>query len=85
MSEDRQIDFIGGRRIIKGGYGGSPGAGPDGETCGTCKHFRRVRGRYFKCGMTPEETHGEATDIRMRSPACELWEPNEQGPPEGGP
>ncbi|HEV2862870.1 MAG TPA: hypothetical protein VGX48_17775 [Pyrinomonadaceae bacterium] len=62
------------------GYAATPGTGPDGETCGTCKHhvvityskdyhkcleFRRRGGRW---------THGPGSDIRVGSPACKLWE-----------
>jgi hypothetical protein len=60
---------------LRGGYARRPGGGPDGETCGSCAHLVR-RGHhdktYFKCSLVAE-TRGPGTDIRKRSPACELW------------
>lgn len=57
---------------------GTCGKGPAGETCGTCRHFCRVRpgqGTFFKCGLMRHHwTHGAATDIRFRWEACEYWE-----------
>lgn len=59
-----------------GGYARPPGTGPAGETCGSCAFLTANvrRRRYWKCGRT-EWTFGAATDIRRRSPACELWAP----------
>lgn len=64
---------------IKGGYAKPPGSGPKGETCGSCEHYTRVQvmsGRFFrKCGlMEAHWTHGPGSDIKMKSPACSLWE-----------
>jgi hypothetical protein len=60
------------------GYARPPGTGPQGETCASCAHCCYVRGgtkAYPKCGVIRHHwTHGPGTDIRMRSPACELWE-----------
>jgi hypothetical protein len=61
-------------RPARGGYAWPPGSGPAGETCGSCRHLvahGRTR-NYWKCGLVAW-THGAATDIRKRSPACELW------------
>jgi len=58
-----------------GGYA-SPMAGPEGETCATCKWAVRTR-HYSKCGhpiMRPRWTHGVATDIRLKTRACAKWE-----------
>lgn len=58
------------------GYGGTPGKGPAGETCGSCKHHatRRFAKTYHKCElMRAVWTGGEGTDIRLGSPACENW------------
>lgn len=66
------------------GYADAPGTGPAGETCGTCKHkARRVYSKtYHKCRlMQAIWTHGAATDIRVRSPACSKWEKQEEKPP----
>lgn len=55
------------------GYAGMPGAGPAGETCGTCEHIER--GKYRKCGHPRGyKSSSEASDILARSPACEYWE-----------
>jgi hypothetical protein len=57
------------------GYAAQPGTGPEGETCGSCSWCRakqmRSGRRFYKCGrMTRAWTHGRATDICLRSPAC---------------
>ena len=62
---------------VKRGYAWQPGTGPQGETCGTCKHlFRNRMGKtYLKCSlMEAKWTGGAGTDILARSPACKLWE-----------
>jgi hypothetical protein len=53
--------------------------GPAGETCGSCKHHivRHWAGRYHKCRFGPD-SHGPATDLRVRWPACEKWESRAQ-------
>lgn len=61
------------------GYAGVPGTGPQGETCGSCGfcRFRLFRGRkYYKCQrMSPVWTRSSETDISVRSPACDRFEP----------
>ena len=45
---------------------------PDGKTCKTCAFLLRVRPHdktYFKCAIKGD-THSEATDIRLKNPAC---------------
>lgn len=67
------------RRKLRGppkrsGYAHIPGTGPEGETCGTCKHKIAMRGRFLKCELRYETwTHGYGTDILARSPACKFW------------
>jgi len=59
------------------GYAAPPGTGPKGETCGTCLHreLKKYANVYYKCGlMRACWTGGQGTDIRVRSPACRLWE-----------
>jgi hypothetical protein len=66
------------------GYAGYPGSGPQGETCGSCNYFLTLHyhGKtYFKCDAT-EWTHGAATDIRKRSPACSYWAAVSVGTPD---
>lgn len=74
------LDLLGDpvREPIKGtvpsGYARLPGTGPTGKTCATCKHAVRA-GRYAKCGANVAHwTHGVKSDIRLRTPACSLWE-----------
>jgi hypothetical protein len=57
-------------------YAAWPGTGPDGETCGSCKHCVRAwNGRYRKCGLLRSIwTGGPGTDIKARSAACSKWE-----------
>ncbi len=57
------------------GYTSTPGAGPAGESCGSCKHCLRIKlaNTYLKCDLT-NWTHGAATGIRSRSAACKYWE-----------
>lgn len=56
-------------------YADKPGSGPQGETCGSCRHAhaRGPRRNYWKCGRV-KATCGHATDIRKKTPACRKWE-----------
>jgi hypothetical protein len=59
------------------GYPARPGSGPKGETCKTCKHLCRITyaKSYLKCGLIRAQwTQSPKTDIRAKSPACQLWE-----------
>lgn len=57
------------------GYAWQPGTGPEGETCGSCKHHvrRHFAKVYHKCDLV-SWTNGRATDILTKSPACKKWE-----------
>lgn len=81
LAERRKL-FGGGRGpVVARGYAALPGSGPEGETCGSCRHHvenRRARA-YHKCDLYPW-TNGGATDIRLRSPACEKWEAKNANP-----
>lgn len=48
---------------------------PSGEKCGSCKHLfaHKWSKTYHKCGIGPV-SHGPATDVRVRWPACVKWE-----------
>lgn len=62
---------------IPSGYAQQPGTGPQGETCGTCKHCQRVvlAKVIYKCAANRARwSHGRKTDILKRAPACRLWE-----------
>lgn len=70
------------QRRLKGdparGYYATPGTGPEGETCKTCRHAHanHLSKTYWKCElMRPAWTGGRKTDILMGSPACKGWEP----------
>lgn len=59
------------------GYASRPGSGPEGETCRTCKHIARLEHAktYLKCALIKHGwTASPRTDIRAKSPACQLWE-----------
>lgn len=59
------------------GYAATPGTGPLGETCRTCKHLVRKQfsRAYLKCAlMEAVWTGGPGTDIKAGSPACAHWE-----------
>lgn len=71
----------------KRGHYFTPGTGPEGETCGTCKHlFRNQRSKtYLKCGLNRVHwTGGEGSDIRAKDAACKFWEGECQGEPDLG-
>ena len=54
-----------------------PGTGPQGETCGSCKHlYRKTMAKtYLKCNlMRAKWTGGGKTDIRAGWAACSKWE-----------
>jgi hypothetical protein len=68
------------RRYQPRGYAALPGSGPQGETCGGCKHLvrRRMSKTYQKCRlMEAHWTGGTGTDVQARSPACRNWEKND--------
>ena len=62
------------------GYAGAPEKGPSGETCKTCCHAavkstRASGGNYWGCALMKRRwTGGPKTDIRLKSPACDKWE-----------
>jgi hypothetical protein len=56
------------------GYADFPGTGPEGESCGTCKHIVRFP-KFRKCSLRRATwTHGYGTDILASAPACKKWE-----------
>ncbi len=61
-----------------GGYARPPGTGPKGETCKTCAfccYTGNGKRRYPKCAVIKFRwTHGPGTDIKLRSPACDMWQ-----------
>ena len=65
-------------KTVARGYAELPGTGPAGETCSSCKFKVSVIGgaRSFpKCKLFEHGwTRGGASDIRVKSPACQLWE-----------
>jgi len=72
-----EIDLKAPQKVPKG-YRAPPGSGPEGETCRTCAYIKvnQQSRRYYKCGLVPM-THGPATDIRLKSPACSFWRQQE--------
>lgn len=67
----------GGKGVARG-YAATPGSGPAEETCGSCKHKVSVQdcaGTFHKCALANHRwTRGGASDIRVKSPTCSLWE-----------
>lgn len=63
------------------GYAARPGSGPKDETCRSCRHVAYATGTagsYPKCGLARAAwTRSRKTDILLKSPACEKWEPNQ--------
>jgi hypothetical protein len=60
------------------GYAATPGTGPEGETCGSCRHLSRQQYAkiYLKCELMRHcWTGGPGSDIRAKTPACRRWEP----------
>ena len=59
------------------GYPCLPGTGPKSETCSSCANIRLMQNyakRYYKCVCRAGVwTHGAATDVKYRSPACSYW------------
>lgn len=67
------------RRRPRRGHADVPGTGPEPETCGTCQHVTNVdyARTYWKCLlMRARWTHGAASDVKLRDPACRNWEAN---------
>ena len=61
----------------KTGHAWPPGTGPEGETCGSCKHlYRKLMSKtYLKCDlMQAVWTGGGGTDVQAKDPACKKWE-----------
>lgn len=56
----------------------------DEHFCKDCRHciFKERDRRYYKCELMGTSA-SEATDIRLKDPACSRWEKNEHGT-EGG-
>jgi len=65
------------RKTLAKGYARRPGSGPPGETCKTCEFAVRVQGgsrNFYKCLIVRHRwTHGPGSDIKLKSPACEMW------------
>lgn len=67
------------------GYPKPPGSGPAGQTCQTCEYKTvieiRSGRRFWKClkfksPLVERKWSGSiSSDIRLKSPACSLWEP----------
>ncbi len=56
------------------GYIYHPGTGPEGETCGSCRHICKGR-RWHKCALNKARwTRSRGSDVLVKSPACKYWE-----------
>lgn len=81
LTEDEARDLLTRTRHqpLKNGYAYPPGTGPEGETCGSCKHigWQDVRSgrRFYECGRERHRwTGGTGTDVLLKAPACRGWE-----------
>lgn len=73
----RQLRAAAAKMPVIKGHAWTPGTGPKGETCKTCKHLYRNRQSkvYLKCLLIRARwTGGPGTDIRAGDPACLKWE-----------
>jgi len=83
--EQLTLDAIGAGITVRGcldAYAAIPGTGPAGESCRTCRNSRRRNHghrAYWKCRLV-RESHGPATDIRLKTPACRRWKSKERKP-----
>ena len=62
------------------GYAYSPGTGPKGETCGSCKFIEKAQ-RFAKCNheyARRKHTHSRGSDVLVRAPACKYWQAPEK-------
>ncbi len=62
------------------GYASSPGSGPEGMTCRQCDHYiityTQAGYTHPKCGKNRGKwTKGRGSDIKVSSPACSQFEP----------
>lgn len=65
------------REPIPSGHAWTPGTGPVGETCGSCRYLYRnqLAKTYLKCGLNQAAwTGGRKSDVRARDAACKKWE-----------
>ena len=77
ITEEQALRQMKRKSTPKKGYAAPPGTGPEGETCGSCRHLAYVwhAKKYFKCGlMRAHWTGGAGTDVLKRAPACRNWE-----------
>lgn len=60
------------------GYASTPGRGPAGQTCRTCEHRVKLSAgnkTFYKCGKNRHNWGSSiASDIVLKTPACNLWE-----------
>lgn len=86
MADDREIMQLplhvlpdSAKTTAQRGHFARPGTGPEGETCGTCRHYTVKSGDtskpYRKCGKALAKwTRGPGSDIRKKDPSCHGWE-----------
>jgi len=58
----------------KKGHIGQPGAGPVGQSCGTCAHYTNGIQKLHKCLLNRAKWGQSAgTDVRPKDPACQRF------------
>jgi hypothetical protein len=77
LSKGERDRIVASLKKKKTGHAWTPGTGPAGETCKTCKHYviKKMAKDYRKCFlMKAFWTGGPGTDIKAGDPACKKWE-----------
>lgn len=67
------------RRDRAKGYAGRVGAGPKGQTCGTCRHVAVTMADWgapkrLICGLVRHERLGPSSAVKRAALACQHWE-----------
>jgi len=71
------------RRDLAKGYAGRVGAGPVGETCGTCRNIIIRMAAYgaprrVSCDMAHHDNFGPSSAVKPTAAACQFWERQEE-------
>jgi len=67
-------------RVMQGLHPMGSTQGPEGSSCGTCKHLRKADASrvHYKCFLV-KNTASIATDIRLKWRGCSHWEVQDEG------
>lgn len=65
------------RKPVITGHAAPPGTGPQGETCGSCRHVEGPVGYTKACGLMRDQWElrtQKQNDVRLKDAACSRWE-----------